>query len=380
MTDMLTIHGHTHPRFARLKDRLAQSLSLKADHGAQIAVIIDDEVVAHLWGGYKGREQIHYYEAQTLTPVFSTGKAVMAILTARLVDQGAVNYDTKIADLIDGFGAHAKDQVTLGQFISHQAGLSGLSPAQDPTIWYDPSKVVSHLCAQAPLWKIVDGSGYHPITGGYILNAIHQKLTSKTMGETLRADFSDLTENRLLCGLKADEIPQVADLLKPNSPPDLGVIDTVKRAAFLDKGSSAAGRGSEVWRSMEIPSANMHATALALARIMGLCANEGKGLGRSYLSPEIIKTATKSFVHGQDRVLPFVLSWGAGFLRNQGLNIYGPNPESIGHSGWGGSFVMADQSQKLSMAYVMNRQSHHLIGDPRALGYIEAVYSALTVR
>jgi CubicO group peptidase (beta-lactamase class C family) len=374
---MITVHGHTHSRFSRLKDRLAQSLTLKADHGAQISVIIDDELVANIWGGFASRDESRVFEEMSLTPVFSTGKAIMAILIARLVDKGLIGYDSKIADVIHGFGAKGKEQITLGQFISHQGGLPGLRPAQDPTIWYDPAAVVSHLCDQAPLWNILDGSGYHPITGGYILGQIHKNLSGQTMGEALREHFLDLTDQNLLCGLKSGEISRVADLLKPNSSPDLGLIDDVKTAAFLDKGSSAAGRGSEVWRSMEIPSANMHSTSLGLARMMSLIANNGKALGRSYLSPSIIEKATSSFVHGQDRVLPFVMSWGAGFLRNQGLNIYGPNPLSVGHSGWGGSFVMADPAAKLSMAYVMNRQSHHLIGDPRALGYIEAVYSNL---
>jgi CubicO group peptidase (beta-lactamase class C family) len=374
---MISVHGHTNARFSRLKDRLAESLNLKADHGAQICVIIDDEVVTNIWAGYASRDLTRAYEETSLTPVFSTGKAIMAILIARLVDQGLIEYDTKIADVIDGFGQAGKDQITLSQFISHQGGLSGLSPSQDPTIWYDEDAVVKHLCSQAPLWKIIDGSGYHPITGGYILNALHKKLSKQSMGESLRTHFSELTDNNLLCGLKSDEIIRVADLLKPTAPPDLGAIDDIKKAAFLDKGSSAAGRGSEVWRSMEIPSANMHATAKALARMMGVIANKGRMMGKTYLSPEVVERATKSLVQGQDRVLPYVLSWGAGFLRNQGLNIYGPGPNSVGHSGWGGSFVMADPDKKLSMAYVMNRQSHHLIGDPRALGFIEAVYSSL---
>jgi hypothetical protein len=38
----------------------------------------------------------------------------------------------------------------------------------------------------------------------------------------------------------------------------------------------------------------------------------------------------------------------------------------VGHCGWGGSCVFADAGRKVSGAYVMTRQSPHLIGDPRA--------------
>ena len=76
-------------------------------------------------------------------------------------------------------------------------------------------------------------------------------------------------------------------------------------------------------------------------------------------------------------MLPYVISWGAGFMRNQGLGIYGPGAKSFGHSGWGGSCAFADPERGLSGAYVMNRQSADLIADPRARRIIEAAYAAL---
>ena len=54
---------------------------------------------------------------------------------------------------------------------------------------------------------------------------------------------------------------------------------------------------------------------------------------------------------------------------------FGPGA-SLGHYGWGGSMAMADPSRRLSAAYVMTRQSPHLIGDPRAVRLLEALYGA----
>ena len=72
-----------------------------------------------------------------------------------------------------------------------------------------------------------------------------------------------------------------------------------------------------------------------------------------------------------------MLSWGAGVLRNPPNRIYGPGETAVGHYGWGGSCVMADPARRLSAAYVMNRQSQTLIGDPRAVRLLEALYAAL---
>ena len=80
---------------------------------------------------------------------------------------------------------------------------------------------------------------------------------------------------------------------------------------------------------------------------------------------------------GQDLVLPYVMSWAAGFMRNEINFPWGPGTRSFGHSGWGGSCAWADPAARLSAAYVMTRQSPHLIGDPRALRLFEALYAAL---
>jgi CubicO group peptidase (beta-lactamase class C family) len=127
---------------------------------------------------------------------------------------------------------------------------------------------------------------------------------------------------------------------------------------------------------MEIPSANMHATAAGLARMLGVVANDGMLDGRRLLSKGVLRDLTRERIHGQDKVLPYVISWAAGLMRNDGLNVFGPG-ESFGHYGWGGSMAMADPSRRLSAAYVMTRQSPHLIGDPRPRRLLDALYAAV---
>ena len=76
-------------------------------------------------------------------------------------------------------------------------------------------------------------------------------------------------------------------------------------------------------------------------------------------------------------MLPFHLSWAAGLTRTSAPGWpFGPGPRSVGHYGWGGSCAFADPDARLSGAYVMNKQSNVLIGDPRPLRLIEAAYSA----
>ena len=151
----------------------------------------------------------------------------------------------------------------------------------------------------------------------------------------------------------------------------------MKKLAFLTKWASPGGRGAEAWRRAEIPSANGHVTANGLARLMSVLACGGELDGRAVLSPVTVKAATRELICGPDLVLPFEISWAAGFMRNPPNMIYGPGLSSVGHSGWGGSCAFADPERGLSGAYVMNKQSSDLIGDPRAIRLIQAAYACL---
>ncbi|WP_312689428.1 serine hydrolase domain-containing protein [Brevundimonas nasdae] len=377
MTDAIEIHGHNDPRFDAVREAFAANFTDAPEglneQAARFSVLVEGEAVVDLWAGYADTARTTPFTDTTLTSVFSTGKAVMALLMATAVEAGQVDYDQTVASLWPEFGAAGKQEVTVAQLLSHQSGLPGFSEAVDPAIWFDIPAVLERLAAQAPMWPPGTASGYHPITVGYLANEVYRRATGRTMGQALRQDFADLD---LWIGLPDSEHGRVAQMRKPTAAPSLGTIDPIKQAAFLDRGSAPGGRGSAEWRKMEIPSANLHGTALGLATLLGVVANEGRLGARTLLSGQTLEQLTRERIHGQDKVLPYVISWAAGLMRNDGVNVFGPN-EAWGHHGWGGSMAMADRSQRLSAAYVMTRQSPHLIGDPRPRRLLEAVYAAL---
>ena len=378
MTDInLEIGGICPPKFAAVKDAFAANFAEGKERGARFSAVIDGETVLDIWGGNADREGTVPFSDTTLTPVFSTGKAVMAVMIARLVDAGKLDYETAVAHYWPEFGQNGKSRITVGQLISHQGGLPGFSPPQDPTIWFDVPATLKALCEQAPLWTPGQGSGYHPIAGGYLLGEVFRRVDGRSMGTALREDIAAKFGLDLMIGTPDDYAARISVMQKPTSAPDLGTLDAIKQAAFLDRGSSPAGKGSADWRRMEIPSANTHGTALSLAQFMGIVANGGALKGQKLLSLGTLGQLTRERVYGQDRVLPFKLSWAAGLLRNTGIRIYGPNERALGHSGWGGSCAMADPEKRLSVGYVMNKQSAYLIGDPRPVGLINALYGCL---
>jgi CubicO group peptidase (beta-lactamase class C family) len=381
MTDLPEISGLCPPQFSAVKDAFAANFTDAPDgldeQAARVSFCVAGEVVVDLWAGLADpREQTPFTDT-TLTPVFSTGKAVMALLMAAAVERGPLDYDQTVASLWPDYGQAGKAAVTVAQLMSHQDGLPGFDAAVDPAIWFDRQAVLDRLAAQTPMWPPGTASGYHPITVGYLAGEVFRLADGRTMGAALRQDFATKFGLDLWIGLPLEEHDRVAAIRKPAAAPSLGPVDPIKSAAFLTRGSAPGGRGSTEWRTMEIPSANLHGTARDLARILSLVANGGVLDGETVLSPEVLSQLTRERIHGPDKVLPYDISWAAGLMRNAGLDIFGPNPDTVGHCGWGGSCAFADAATNVSGAYVMTRQSPHLIGDPRATRLIDAFYAGL---
>ena len=381
MTVTPDIQGVCPERFGAVKDAFAANFTAAPEgldeQAARFSVCIGGQTVIDLWAGDADPRTGAPFTPDTLTPVFSTGKAVMALMIATCVERGLLDYDRPVAAIWPAYGQAGKDQITLGQMMSHQDGLPGFDTEVDPAIWFDRQAVLDRLCQQTPMWPPGAASGYHPITIGYLAGEVFRLADGRSMGTALREDFAIPFNLDLWIGLPGAEHGRVASMRKPAAPASLGKIDEIKKSAFISRGSAPGGRGSTEWRMAEIPSANLHGTALDLARILGVLANDGKLDGKTILSPETVAAATRERIHGQDRVLPYEISWGAGYTRNQGLGIFGDNPEAVGHCGWGGSCAFADAEKGVSSAYVMTRQSPHLLGDPRAQRLIDALYTAL---
>jgi len=373
---MVEINGFAQPRFAAVREAFAANFETGQELGARFTLVERGELVVDLWAGFADRQRTRPFNARTLTPVFSTTKAVAALLIARLVDQGRLDYGQPVADVWPEFAQAGKEAITVEQVMSHQEGLSGFPEEMEPALWFDWDAICAKLAAMAPLWPPGSASGYHPITFGYLAGEIFRRVDGRTMGAALREDLAQPFGLDLWIGLPDAEHSRVADLQRPNALPNFGEINEATKAAFLTPWSSPAGRGQAEWRRIEIPSANGHATAEALARLMGALANGGWLEGETILSPALIAEASRERIRGQDLVLPFVMSWGAGFMRNEPVKVWGAGEVTFGHSGWGGSCAFADPETGLAGAYVMNRQSTDLIGDARAKRLIEAAYAA----
>lgn len=367
--------GSVAPGFEPVAEAFALNFEEGLELGAGFAATLDGETVVDLWGGYADRNRTRLWDADTLVPVYSTTKAIAALVIARLVDKGVLDYEAPVSAVWPDFAANGKAQITLAEALSHRAGLAGFKDPIDPALWLDPPALSAAIAPLEPLWADRAQSGYHPLTWGYIAGEVVARAAGKSLGQILADDICEPHGVDFWIGLPDEEHERCAEIQKPKTAPILGDMTELKRVAFMTKWS-APDRGGPVWRRIEIPSANGHGTALSVAMLYSLYANGGALNGEALIGPDAFAALTRVRVDNDDLVLPGRVQFAAGPMRNA-RGLYGPNPATIAHSGWGGSMGLGDPDRRLSAGYVMNRQDHHLQGDPRPARLIAALYGCL---
>ena len=317
------------------------------------------------------------WEEDTIASVFSTTKGISSIVMAWLVGQGALDYDARVIAYWPEFGAHGKDQLTLGQMLSHQAGLPGFAEPIDPALWLDPPALAAALADAKPLWPPGSASGYHPLTWGYLIGEVVQRASGRSLGQILRDEICAKLGVDFHIGLPEADDARVARNAASLRRSRISARSPTSRAKprSLTKWASPP-RGDDRWRRIEVPSANGHGNARSVARLYELFATGGEIAGTRVLSEQAYAGLIAPRIKGQDLVLPFMLDWRSGVLGNA-HRFYGPNAEAFGHSGSGGSCGFGDAKARVSVGYVMNKQSPYLMGDPRSLHLIDAFYACL---
>jgi CubicO group peptidase (beta-lactamase class C family) len=150
-------------------------------------------------------------------------------------------------------------------------------------------------------------------------------------------------------------------------------------AAFNNPPGRAERANTRAWRAAEIPAANGHGTARALATVYGALARGGASAGGvRLLEPESIERARTEQAFGPDAVLGGLpMRFGLGFMLRQDFMPIAPSPNAFGHPGAGGSIGMADPDAKVGFGYVMNRMKLGLVGGPGAFAALGAFYACL---
>jgi CubicO group peptidase (beta-lactamase class C family) len=377
LTDIpVPIQGQVDARFAGLRDAFASCFADGFEHGGAVAVMLDGKLVADLWGGHADKARTRPWQRDTLVNVWSATKGVMSLAIAMLVERGKLSYDRPIADVWPAFAANGKQAITLDIALSHRAGLDGLdAPLADADL-YGWEPYVNALAAMAPHWAPGSLCVYHALSFGHLAGEPLRRVDGRPVGRFIAEEIAGPLGIDFYVGLPASEDHRVAEMIEGPKASDW--VKQVLASPFphscLHPRPVATQPNDRGWRAAEIPGANGHGDARALASIYGSLASGKSPL----LSPAGLAAATATRFDGIDPAFGTPCAYGAGFRLLDPQYGARASAQCIGHTGWGGTLAFGDPASGLGFAYVTN----HMLGfddgiDPRRQRLVDAVYAAL---
>ncbi|MEW2632997.1 serine hydrolase domain-containing protein [Streptomyces sp. NPDC048389] len=382
----IEIEGHCDERFSAVRAAFGENFRERGELGAAVTVLVDGEKVVDLWGGWADSARTRPWRSDTTVNVWSTTKGPTALCAHVLADRGLLDLDAPVADYWPEFAAEGKKAVLVRHLLSHRAGLAGLREPHSLDELYDWELTCARLAATEPWWDPGTRSGYHAITYGHLVGEVVRRVSGQLPGEFLRQEITGPLGIDFTIGLPESEAARVAELVHPSPPRSseqaaaFAQLAPVALAALVNPVTGADAANSAAWRAAQIPAANGHGTARAVASLYGVLAGRGRLGGHRVLT----ERAAERVREGQGACRDLVL--GAGFAHDTevGLGLwlsgangsYGPNPRAVGHDGFGGSCGLADPESGIALGYVMNRMGPHIADDPRKMALVEAVYAA----
>ena len=382
------IHGWNDPRFDTVRETFVQNFETTNEIGAAVSIYLNGEPVVDLWGGWYTLDREREWDRNTLVNVASTTKGLAAFCAHRLAEEGRLDFDAPVSEYWPEFAQAGKGDIPVRWLMSHRAGMAAVSRPLVTEDLFDWETMTEALAKQEPWWTPGEQHGYHQLTYGWLVGEVVRRIDGRSIGAYWREEFAAPLgldahigtgpefDGRISTLINAPVDPDAPNLLEMLAEDSVGAVSFSNPSLGLgpDEINVTSRRA---WRAAEIPAANGHATARALARVYGGAANGGEIDGIHVINPETLENAIVEQSNGPDTCLMTPTRFGLGFMLTGEFMAFGPNPRAFGHPGGCGSLGYGDLDANIGFGYTMNQMQNNLSGNPRVLGLIDAVYASL---
>jgi CubicO group peptidase (beta-lactamase class C family) len=309
-----------------------------------------------------------------ILPWLSAGKPMTALAAMQLVEQGQLDLDHPVSEVIPEFGQHGKESVTTRHLLTHTAGIEAVALGWPSTSW---DEIITRICT-APL-KAGAFAGempaYDPQRSWFILGEIVQRLRGRSIAEVLRTEIFEPLGMR-------DTWLAVPDLRYEEYEPRLGRI-------YIAQAGELRMTHSHLRETVTAPApgSSCRGPIRELARFYEMLLCEGTWEGHTLLGAESVRQMTARHRIAQfDQTFQHTVDLGLGLIINS--NQYGANtipygfgrrasPDSFGHGGSQSCIGFADPQHRLAVAAVANGYPGEVPHNRRFRELLTALYDDL---
>jgi CubicO group peptidase (beta-lactamase class C family) len=386
------IHGDVDEGYGPVADAFRHNFAEGGEIGAACAVYRNGRKVVDLWGGYRdGRTRTPWRE-DTVVVMMSTTKGVSSLALALAHARGLLDYDERVAAYWPEFAWRGKEDITVRQLLSHQAGLPVIDIPLTVADLGDLDLVAAAIALQRPLWTPGTRHGYHAMTLGWYEGELLRRVdpAGRSLGRffaeeiaaPLGIDFyiglpKDFDLDRratihgrgslqMLLHLREYAPRTLLAMLKPGSlarrslsnPPELLVDTSLNTLEML---------------RVEVPAGNGIGEPRAVAAAYDAAITGTLGLNAATLDA-LVRPAQLPSGGLVDFLLKTPIVFSLGYMKPMPDLPFGSAANAaFGTPGNGGSFGMADPDTGIGYCYAPNRLGFGLT-DQREIALRDALY------
>ena len=306
----------------------------------QFCAFKDGKCIVDVWAGTMttnaGAAKI---DGDTLFPIFSTEKPLLATAVHRSVEQGKLEYDKPVCKYWPEFRGGGKENLTVRELMGYRSGLPDCKPRigwNDFSIMSDWRGMLEWYASSKPQIEPGTKQRYMPKSYGWALGGLLEKAWGRPANDILREQVL------VPAGIEKDFYFVCGD-------------DEIPRIATVYNGKAFESMNNDIARRSLLPSAWAVSSARGIAKFYNrLCGFDGKPplIGR-----ETLDAALKPCRHESDPLpdAEGLKKWHMIFGMGYGLwGESGDISRVFGHGGIGGSEGLCDRSQRLVIGYTCN--------------------------
>jgi len=387
------IHGEVAPGFEEVLAEFERAFAERGETGAACAIYHKGKKVVDLWGGYRDAKTGAPWEEDTMVLVFSATKGLASMAVAVAHSRGYFRYDERVAKYWPEFAQQGKENITVRQLLSHQAGLCAINEPLDLEKLADLDAVSAAIAKQKPHWEPGTKHGYHAASLGLYEGELIRRTDSKhrSLGQFFRDEIAKPLNLEFYIGLPSDVPDTRLATVKLYPPPKmlfhpiampwrvtLSMLMpwSLTYRSFMNPNTGDAN--AREYFSVEFPSGNGVGEARSMAHAYSAFSTGGSELGITKETMEALTIpADLPSLGPYDQVLKFNTRYSLGYSKPYADSESGKSEKAFGTDGMGGSYAYADPDTQVGFAYVTNKHGYYPNDDPREKSIRDAMYRCI---
>jgi CubicO group peptidase (beta-lactamase class C family) len=304
--------------------------------------------------------------------IFSATKTFVASTAWRLIGDGSLDIERRVADYIPEFATNGKDVVTVEQVMLHTSGFP--RAPLGPPAWSDRHRRLEAFAKWRLNWEPGTAHEYHPTSAHWVLAELIERISGRDYRDFIHERVTGALGLPRVLGIPPADQDDIAELSlcgEPASPDELEAIFGVPELPVTEVTDDAllSFNRPDV-RAVGVPGGGGVAIAATVALFYQALLHNTEELW----DPDVLADATSRVRN----TFPDQLALGAPANRALGVVVAGDDgnanrrgfghtqsPRTFGHNGAGGQIAWADPETGLSFCYVTNGRDVNPIREGR---------------